>query len=147
MNRTSTLRFGTALMVTVSGLSLALPTQAGELLFASTGDTVVSIGERVSQMKGLKQVRMKGGAVVSILDAADYRLNADGSIVLYAGSVPVEGGDGSTGVRMPDGVEGSVTGRAAAARFSVGTGGTGRGHALAGRWEVGGRGGVTSVDQ
>src|SRR3546814_6335625 len=73
----SDLRFGTALMVTVSGLSLALPTQAGELLFASTGDTVVSIGERVSQMKGLKQVRMKGGAVVSILeDRKSTRLNS-----------------------------------------------------------------------
>src|SRR3546814_16875194 len=96
MNRTSTLRFGTALMVTVSGLSLALPTQAGELLFASTGDTVVSIGERVSQMKGQNQVRMQGGAVVSILDAADYRLNDDRPVDLYSGRVTVAGGVGST---------------------------------------------------
>src|SRR3546814_482802 len=146
MNRTSTLRFGTALMVTVSGLSLALPTQAGELLFASTGDTVVSIGERVSQMKGLKQVRMKGGAVVSILDAADYRLNADGSIDLYAGSVTVAGGDGSTVVRMPDGVEGRVTGRASAASFSVGTDGKGRGHVLSGQVQVGRGGDMRSFD-
>src|SRR3546814_12097578 len=88
-------------------------------------------------MKGLKQVRMKGGAVVSILDAADYRLNADGSIGLYAGSVTVAGGDGSTVVRMPDGVEGRVTGRASAASLSVGTDGQGRGHVLPGRGTVG----------
>src|SRR3546814_17052663 len=88
-------------------------------------------------MKGLKQVRMKGGAVVSILDAADYRLNADGSIDLYAGSVTVAGGDGSTVVRMPDGVEGRVTGRASAASFSVGTDGKGRGNVQSGQVQVG----------
>src|SRR3546814_6532598 len=53
-----------------------------------------------------------------------------------SGSVTVAGGDGSTVVRMPDGVEGRVTGRASAASFSVGTDGKGRGHVLSGQ-EIG----------
>src|SRR3546814_13750542 len=57
-----------------------------------------------------------------------------------SGSVTVAGGDGSTVVRMPDGVEGRVTGRASAASFSVGTDGKGRGHVLSGQVQVG-RGG------
>src|SRR5690606_19151884 len=85
----------------------------------------------------LKQVRLDNGAVVSVLDTADYRINADGTVDLYAGSVTVAGGDATTIVRMPDGIEGRVSGRGSAASFSVDADGAARGHVLTGQAFIG----------
>ena len=137
MTSNPTLRFGTALLATVSSLSLAAPALAADVLFSSKGDTALSLGERVHQVDGLKQIRLDGGATVSVLDAADYRINADGSVDLYAGSLTIAGGDGETVVRMPDGVEGRVAGRGSAANFSVAADGAGRGHAMTGQASIG----------
>lgn len=131
------LRLGAALMVTASSLSLATPAFAAHILFSSKGDTQPQIGERVNQIAGLKQVRLDDGAVVSVLDTADYRINADGTVDLYVGSVTVAGGDATTIVRMPDGVEGRVTGRGSAASFSVAADGGARGHVLTGQAFIG----------
>ncbi|MBL9071840.1 MAG: hypothetical protein JNM03_17800 [Sphingopyxis sp.] len=131
------IRLSAVLMATVSGLSLAIPAQAAHILFSSKGDTLPSVGERVHQVDGLKQIRLDGGATISVLDAADYRINADGSVDLYAGSVTVASGAGETVVRMPAGVEGRVAGRGSAANFSVAADGAGRGHALSGQVSVG----------
>ena len=131
------LRLGTALMVSASSVSLAMPALAADVLFSSKGDRALSIGERVHQLDGLRQVRLDSGATVSVLDAADYRINADGSVDLYAGTLTVAGGEDETTVRMPDGVEGRVTGRKSAASFSVAADGTGRGHVMTGRATVG----------
>ncbi|ALJ14837.1 hypothetical protein [Sphingopyxis macrogoltabida] len=131
------LRLATALLVGASSLSLAAPAFAGDLLFSSKGDKSFEFGARVNQLDGLKQVRLDDGAVVSVLGVADYRIDTDGSVHLYAGSLTVAGGDGTTIVRMPDGVEGRIAGRASAATFSVGADGKGRGHVLTGAVDIG----------
>lgn len=137
MTANPNLRFSAVLMATVSGLSLATPALAADVLFSSKGDTALSLGERVHQVDGLKQIRLDGGATVSVLDAADYRINADGSVDLYAGSLTVASGSGETIVHMPDGVEGRIGGRGSAANFSVAADGTGRGHAMTGQASIG----------
>ncbi|WP_432767571.1 MAG: hypothetical protein HEQ22_08960 [Sphingopyxis sp.] len=131
------LRRATALLVTASSLSLGAPALAGDILFSSKGEKTFELGARVNQVEGLKQVRLADGAIVSVLNAADYRINADGSVDLYAGSVTVASGSGTTTVRMPGGIEGRVGGRAAAATFSVGADGKGRGHVLTGAASIG----------
>ncbi|ALH79350.1 hypothetical protein [Sphingopyxis macrogoltabida] len=131
------IRLAAALLVGASSLSLAAPAFAGDLLFSSKGDKSFEFGARVNQLDGLKQVRLGDGAIVSVLGVADYRIDTDGSVHLYAGSLTVAGGDGTTVVRMPDGVEGRIAGRAAAATFSVGADGKGRGHVLTGAVDIG----------
>ncbi|RIA44682.1 hypothetical protein DFR49_2941 [Hephaestia caeni] len=137
MNANPNLRFGAMLMATVSALSLATPALAADVLFSSKGDTALALGERVHQVDGLKQIRLDSGAIVSVLNVADYRINADGSVDLYAGNLTVAGGAGETIVRMPDGVEGRVAGRGSAANFSVAANGTGRGHVMTGQVSIG----------
>ncbi|MCW0199594.1 hypothetical protein [Sphingopyxis sp.] len=146
MTANPNLRFSAVLMATVSGLSLATPALAADVLFSSKGDTALSLGERVHQVDGLKQIRLDGGATVSVLDAADYRINADGSVDLYAGSLTVASGAGETIVHMPDGIEGRVGGRGAAANFSVAADGTGRGHAMTGQASIGRAGDMRRFD-
>ena len=136
------LRIGTVLMATVSALSLATPALAAHVIFSSKGDRTLDVGARTQQVGGLKQIGLDGGATVSILDAADYRINADGSIDLYGGGLTVAAGAGETIVRMPDGVIGRVAGRGSAASFSVAADGTGRGHVLTGQASIGGAGGM-----
>lgn len=137
MTTTPKTRLATLLLLGTSSLSFAGPVLASDILFSSKGDTVLQLGERINQLDGLKQIQLDNGAVVSILNAADYRINADGSVDLYAGSVTVAGGNGTTVVRMPEGVEGQVSGRVSAATFSVGPDGKGRGHVLTGQANIG----------
>ena len=137
MTRTSSLRLGTALMATASTLCFAAPALAGDVLFSTYDRAAFDEGARVNQIDGLTQLRLDNGATASFVDAADYRINADGTIDLYAGSVTVAGGDGTTLVRMPEGVEGQVSGTGSAARFSVGPDGRGSGHVLTGSAQVG----------
>ena len=138
------LRLGTALLVSVSGLSLTTPAFAAHILFSSKGDRTLDVGARTQQVSGLKQIQLDSGATVSILDAADYRINADGSIDLYGGGLTVAAGAGETIVRMPDGVVGRVAGRGSAASFSVAADGAGRGHVLTGQASIGGADGMRS---
>ncbi len=125
-----------ALLLSASALAIATPAAAAEIVFATDRTLEVETGERTSQISGLTQLRLDTGAVLSFVDSAEYRLNADGSVDLYAGTVTVAGADGAeTVIRMPDGVEGRVSGGAAAS-FSVGADGLSRGHALTGNVTV-----------
>ena len=121
-----------ALLLSASALAIASPATAAEIVFATDRGLEVETGQRTSQASGLTQLRLDSGAILSFVDNADYRINADGSVDLYAGSVTVAGAEGAmTVIRMPDGVEGRVGGGAAAS-FSVTGDGTSRGHALTG---------------
>jgi hypothetical protein len=120
-----------ALLLSASALAIATPAAAAEIVFSTDRELAVETGERTSQASGLTQIRLDSGAVVSFVDSADYRINTDGSIDLYAGSVTVAGAGGETVIRMPDGIEGRVGGGAAGS-FSVGADGTSHGHALTG---------------
>jgi hypothetical protein len=118
--------------MSASALAIASPAAAAEIVFSTDRQLEVETGERTSQASGLTQVRLDSGALASFVDSADYRINADGSIDLYAGSVTVAGAESAdTVIRMPDGLECRVGGGAAAS-FSVGADGMSRGHALTG---------------
>ena len=84
-----------ALLLSASALAIASPAVATEIVFSTDRQLEVEAGERTSQASGLTQVRLDSGAVASFVDSADYRINADGSIDLYAGSVTVAGADGA----------------------------------------------------
>lgn len=137
----------TALVLGASTLALAGPAQATETFFSSN-QLSVSEGDRMNQVAGVTQVRLNNGATASFIDAADFRVNADGSVDLYAGGVTVTAGsDGSeTIVRMPESVEGRVGGAGSAASFNVGSEGEARGHALSGSVRIGRGGNLRSFD-
>jgi len=121
-----------ALLLSASALAIATPAAAHQIVFSTDRELEIEAGERTSQASGLTQVRLDSGAIASFVDSADYRINSDGSVDLYAGTVTVAGADGAvTVVRMPDGVEGRVGGGAAGI-FSVAVDGRSRGHALTG---------------
>lgn len=126
-----------ALLLTASATALAQPASAMDVLFSSREGARVTYGQRVSQADGVTQIRLDSGAVLSFVEGADYRINEDGSVDLYAGGVTVAGGEGGPAiVRMPEGVEGRVSGMASAASFTVAADGTARGHALTGQVQV-----------
>jgi len=130
-----------ALMLGASALAMSAPLAANELIF-TTSDAQPETGLRVDQRGGLTQVALTGGGMVSIVDAAEYRLNADGSIDLYEGSITVASAEGrEVVVRMPEGLEGRVAGAGAAGNFSARKGGEASGHALTGAVRIG-RGGA-----
>ena len=115
-----TCRRAVALLLTASTLAMSHPALAAEVLFSTDANARAEVDRRVSQAGGVSQFRLDSGAVVSFVEAADYRINADGSIDLFAGSVTVAGAPSATTlVRMPDGVEGRVGGRGSAASFSA----------------------------
>lgn len=124
-----------ALLLSASAIALsALPAKANEVLFSNTGRNRVEPGERIATGGGVLQVRLDSGATVSFVEEADFRLNPDGTIELYAGSVTVAGaGSGTTVVRMPQGVEGRVTGAGNAAVFTADEEGESNGHVLTGQ--------------
>lgn len=125
------------LLVGASGLALSAPLAANQLLF-TTSEARPETGQRVDQRSGLTQIALTGGGTVSIVDAAEYRLNADGSIDLYEGSITVASGSaGEVVVRMPEGLEGRVAGAGAAGNFSVRANGEASGHALTGAVRIG----------
>lgn len=125
------------LMVGASGLALTTPAQANDFLFTSS-DKPLAIGERMTQTEALTQVSLTGGGTASFTDNAEYQINADGSIDLYAGTVTVAGNeDNPVIVRMPEGLEGRVSGRGSSGNFSVQPNGQATGHALTGVVEVG----------
>ena len=128
-----TTRRATALLAAVSSLAIASPAFAAQVLFSTHDATGVEVDERVEQAAGLTQIRLDSGAVVSFLDSAAYRINADGSIELFSGSVTVAGAPaGTTVIRMPEGVEGRVGGTGSAASFSVAADGSSNGHVMSG---------------
>lgn len=124
-----------ALLLSASAIALcAMPAQANEVLFSNIGRNRVDPGERVTTGGGVLQVRLDSGATVSFVEEADFRLNPDGTIELYSGSVTVAGaGSGTTVVRMPQGVEGRVTGAGNAAVFTADEEGESNGHVLTGQ--------------
>ena len=125
------------LLVGASALALAAPLSANELLF-TTSDARPETGQRIDQRAGLTQVALTGGGTVSIVDAAEYRLNADGSVDLYEGTITVASGAGrEVVVRMPEGLEGRVAGAGAAGNFTAREGGEASGHALSGAVQIG----------
>jgi hypothetical protein len=125
------------LLVGASGLALSAPLAANQLLF-TTSEARPETGQRIDQRAGLTQVALTGGGTVSIVDAAEYRLNADGSIDLYEGTITVAGSEGrEIVVRMPEGLEGRVAGAGAAGNFSVRENGEASGHALTGAVRIG----------
>ncbi len=125
------------LLVGASGLALSAPLAANQLLF-TTSEARPETGQRVDQRAGLTQIALTGGGTVSIVDAAKYRLNADGSIDLYEGSITVaSGGAGEVVVRMPEGLEGRVGGAGSAGNFVVRANGEASGHALTGAVRIG----------
>lgn len=126
------------LMIGVSAIAIASPASATDTLFSSS-QIEVREGARINQQQGVTQVRLDNGGTASFIDAADFRVNADGSIDLYVGGVTVTTGpDGSEAlVRMPEGLEGRVAGIGSAASFSVGPDGEARGHALSGSLSIG----------
>ena len=110
----------TVLLIGCSGLALATPALANDVLF-STAEVRPQTGQRTNQVVGLTQIALTGGGTASVVDAADYTVNADGSIDLYAGSLTVAGTAGrEIVVRMPDGLEGRVTAGNSAANFTFG---------------------------
>lgn len=122
------------LLLSASVLALtAVPLSAHEVLFSASGLGDVPTGERVTTTAGVLQLKLDNGATLSFVDAADFRINADGSVDLYAGSVTVAAVDGSqTLIRMPAGMEGRVGGSGNAAVFSAGEAGQSDGHVLSG---------------
>ncbi|WP_086617475.1 hypothetical protein [Erythrobacter tepidarius] len=125
------------LLVGASCLALGAPLAANQLLF-TTSDARLETGQRTEQRSGLTQIALTGGGVVSIVDAANYRLNADGSIDLYEGAITVAAGSsGEVVVRMPEGLEGRVGGAGSAGNFVVRANGEASGHALTGAVRVG----------
>ncbi|MEM7702660.1 MAG: hypothetical protein AAF251_12035 [Pseudomonadota bacterium] len=125
------------LMVGASGLALTSPAQANDFLFTSSDKPLVT-GERMTQTEALTQITLTGGGTASLTDNAEYRINADGSIDLYAGTVTVAGNeDNPVIVRMPEGLEGRVSRRGSSGNFSVQPTGETTGHALTGVVEVG----------
>ncbi len=133
VRRSSVRRPLQALLLSASTLVLAHPASAAQMVFRTDPGIDVEPGKRISQARGLTQVRLDSGAMLSFVDAADYRINDDDSVDLYSGSVTVAGaGDAVTVIRMPDGVEGHVRGQGSAANFSVAADGSLRGHTLSG---------------
>lgn len=125
------------LLVGASGLALSAPLAANQLLF-TTSEARPETGVRTDQRAGLTQIALTGGGTVSIVDAADYRLNPDGSIDLYEGAITVAAGAaGEVVVRMPEGLEGRVAGAGAAGNFAVRGNGEASGHALTGTVRIG----------
>lgn len=125
------------LLVGASGLALSAPLAANQLLFTTSEARPVT-GQRTDQRAGLTQVALTGGGTVSIVDAAEYRLNPDGSIDLYEGTITVaSGAAGEVVVRMPEGLEGRVSGIGASGNFSVRDDGEASGHALTGSVQIG----------
>ena len=130
-----------ALLLGASALAMNAPLAANDLLF-STNNARPETGLRMDQRGGLTQVALTGGGVVSIVDAAEYRLNADGSIDLYEGAITVAGAEGrEVVVRMPEGLEGRIAGAGSAGNFSARKSGEASGHALTGAVRIG-RGGA-----
>lgn len=125
------------LLVGASGLALSAPLAANQLLFTTSEARPVT-GQRTDQRAGLTQIALTGGGTVSIVDAAEYRLNPDGSIDLYEGTITVaSGAAGEVVVRMPQGLEGRVSGMGASGNFSVRDNGETSGHALTGSVRIG----------
>jgi hypothetical protein len=130
-------RRATALLAAASSLALSSPAWAADVLFSTNRDSGVEVDQRVEQASGLTQVRLDSGAVVSFLDNAAYRINADGSVELFSGSVTVAGAPADTTViRMPEGVEGRVGGTGSAASFSVAADGSSNGHVMSGLVQI-----------
>ncbi|MBU7579206.1 MAG: hypothetical protein KAF27_01865 [Porphyrobacter sp.] len=130
-------RAGRLLLIGASGLALNAPLAANELLF-TTNEARPETGQRIDQRGGLTQIALTGGGLVSIVDAAEYRINADGSVDLYEGTITVAAASaGEVVVRMPEGVEGRVTGAGAAGNFAVRDNGEASGHALTGTVRIG----------
>lgn len=124
------------LLIGCSSLALATSAAANDVIFTSL-DEKPTLGERTVQPRGVTQVALTGGGIVSISDAAEYTINADGSIDLHRGSITVTGADaGSVIIRMPGGLEASVT-EASSASFSVAEDGEASGHTLTGEVMVG----------
>ena len=123
-----------ALLLSASGLALAsVPASAQEVVFSDNGTSGVSVGQRMSQTGGVTQVRLPSGVMLSFVDAAEYTINADGTVDLHAGTVTVAGADGAAGViRMPDGAQASVTGAGSAGSFTVTEDGQSTGQTLTG---------------
>ncbi|MBU1756787.1 MAG: hypothetical protein KJ703_07370, partial [Alphaproteobacteria bacterium] len=131
------LRIVSTLLVGASGLALATPSLANDVLF-NQSEAAFEEGKRMTQSAGLLQVSLTGGGVASFVDGADFTINRDGSIDLYGGAVTVAGAEGSEiVVRMPEGLEGRVAGRGSSGNFSVAENGEARGHALTGAIRVG----------
>lgn len=125
------------LLVGASGLALSAPLAANQVLF-TTSEARPETGQRIDQRAGLTQIALSGGGTVSIVDAAEYRLNEDGSIDLYEGSITVASGTtGEVVVRMPEGLEGRVAGTGAAGNFTVRENGESSGHTLTGAVRIG----------
>lgn len=122
------------LLFTASALALsANSAHASEIIFSSSGQTGIKTGERVTQLSGVTQIKLDDGAMLSIVDGAEYQINADGTVELFSGSVTVAGADnGAALIRMPDGAQGSVAGAGSAASFSVNDKGDSFGHTLSG---------------
>ncbi|MFN3864596.1 MAG: hypothetical protein ACK4RT_09980, partial [Erythrobacter sp.] len=140
------LRSARLLLVGASGLALSAPLAANQLLF-TTSQARPETGQRTEQLAGLTQIALTGGGTVSIVDAAKYRLNADGSIDLYEGSITVAAGTaGEVVVRMPEGLEGRVSGVGAAGNFVVRATGEASGHALTGAVRIGRPGKLESFE-
>ena len=129
---TLSLRAARLVLMGASGIALATPLAANEVLF-STNAVRPEAGQRTRQSGGLTQVVLTSGAVVSIVDAADYQINADGSVDLYEGTITVSAGpDGGVIVRLPGGLEGRVGETGASANFTAREGRGASGHALTG---------------
>jgi hypothetical protein len=126
-----------ALLLGTSALAMSAPLAANDLIF-TTSEARPEVGLRVDQRGGLTQVALTGGGMVSIVDAAEYRLNADGSVDLYEGAITVAGAEGrEVVVRMPEGLEGRVAGAGSAGNFAVRKTGEASGHALSGAVRIG----------
>lgn len=125
------------LLIGCSSLALSVPSLANEVIFSSS-PTPVQLGQRTSQSSGVTQIALTGGGTVSIVDAAEYTINPDGSINLYSGSITVSGCDScDIVVRMPEGLEAQVAGEGSSASFSVAANGEATGHTLGGEVRVG----------
>ncbi|MFL0671754.1 MAG: hypothetical protein ACJLS3_10145 [Erythrobacter sp.] len=126
-----------ALLLGTSALAMSAPLVANDVIF-TTSEARPEVGLRTDQRGGLTQVALTGGGMVSIVDAAEYRLNADGSVDLYEGAITVAGAEGrEVVVRMPEGLEGRVAGAGSAGNFTVRKTGEASGHALSGAVRIG----------
>ncbi|PLK26905.1 hypothetical protein [Novosphingobium sp. TH158] len=133
-------RLSALYLATASVLAFAAPAAAKTTtLYASDAGLARSAaeGRRVSQVTGVTQIRLENGGTASFVAGASFQIREDGSIDLFAGTVTIASGDGQPViVHLADRGEGRVSGKGAAASFSVDAGKDGRtearGHVLTG---------------
>jgi trimeric autotransporter adhesin len=117
-----------SLLGSVSLFGLATSAQASRVLFSTDpalANHELTDGSAVSTDHGTTQIALDDGAIASFVDEAHFSVRTDGSIDLQSGTVTIVSPSGSiVDIHMPDGVNGSVTGKGGSASFTANATGT-----------------------